>query len=208
MNWTRGPAVCQNGFTAAQARHSFTSEGLPCETLLGDGFLYARGSRSGIVRCGAFALRDSWNRADRAQGAEKQTAGSRRSCESGRLCRALDRRLHREPPGEDRPRELMSRSPWLMLSLVMPAALGAVTVAGVMALSDAPARTIEPSLRSTEAVESKREAQSGQGQGESRVAPGGNRSAQPPAPASEKSQPTSKPRLNKPADGSGRVMLA
>jgi hypothetical protein len=95
-----------------------------------------------------------------------------------------------------------------MLSLVVPAALGAVTVAAVMALSEAPARTIEPSLRSTDAVESKREAHSGQGQGETRVAPGENRSAQPPAPASEKLQPTSKPRLNKPAEGSGRVMLA
>jgi hypothetical protein len=101
----------------------------------------------------------------------------------------------------------MSRSPWLMLSLVMPAALGAVTV---VTLSHAPARTTEPSLfRSSESAESEaRESQSNhEEQGDDRAAPGASPPSQA-APASEKSLPMSKPRVNEPAEASGPVLFA
>ena len=96
----------------------------------------------------------------------------------------------------------MSRSPWFLLSLATPVVLGALTIAAVMALSQAPAREIEtPTLDSSRAGETQDEARTS-------APPAERAPALNPSPSREKAAPRSKPRVKKPSNGEGPVLYA
>jgi hypothetical protein len=96
----------------------------------------------------------------------------------------------------------MSRSPWFLLSLATPVVLGALTVAAVLALPQAPARGIEtPSLDSSRAGEAREEVRTS-------APPAERAPALTPPRTGEKAVPRSKPRVKKPPNGEGPVLYA
>ena len=97
----------------------------------------------------------------------------------------------------------MSRSPWVLLSLAMPAALGAVTIACTSMLAT-PTRQQPPAPQVIESNGDSRVRQ--EGSSEPPVTPA-EREVTPPRNA-EKAVPVRKPRSNKPGEASGPVLLA
>ena len=79
------------------------------------------------------------------------------------------------------------------MSLTMPAVLGALTLVGFMAFSEAPASVGEPSEEESAGRES---------------APAATDSSQTSPRTDDKPAPASKPRIKKPGDGTSLVLYA